>query len=258
MLNEVFGDCFAHKDNFLTRVDPRIKMIFVFGAIVTILFSRTPYLPVIIAFLSLAFLLSVRIPPKIIFFRALCPLSIVIVILLIQVFFYGTTPLFRLTVFGFHLTGYKEGLFHGLLIGGRVAGCVSLIIFLSMTTPVNTLLKSASWFRISKTWIEIAAITYRYLFVLIEDAITIRDAQKVRLGYSSLSISVRSLAELTGSVFIKAYDQSISTCEAMQLRGYSGTGNVYFEKSFKLKDGLDLIIFSIILFLLIALNLYWR
>ncbi|MCQ9207575.1 MAG: cobalt ECF transporter T component CbiQ [Omnitrophica bacterium] len=258
MLNEVFSDRFAHKDNFLTRIDARTKMIFVFVAIITILFSRTPYLPVIIAFLSLVFLISIRVPAKTILLRMLAPLTIAIVILLIQIFFYGTTPIFKLTVFGFHFAGYKEGLFRGLVIAGKVTGCVSLIIFLSMTTPVSTLLRAASWFRISKTWIEIAAITYRYVFVLIEDAITIRDAQKVRLGYSNLSRSVRSLAELTGSVFIRAYDQSISTYEAMQLRGYSGTSKVSFEKEFKLKDGLHLIIFSITLSLLIALNLYWR
>lgn len=258
MLTDVFSDCFAHKDNFLTRIDARIKMIFVFGAIIITLFSRTPHLSIIIAFLSLGFLISVRIPPKIILLRLLAPLTIAIVILCIQMFFYGTTPLFKLIVFGFHLAGYKEGLFRGLLIAGRVTGCISLIIFLSMTTPVNTLLRAASWFRISKTWIEIALITYRYVFVLIEDAITIRDAQKVRLGYSNLSRSVRSLAELTGSVFIRAYDQSISTYEAMQLRGYSGTTKVSFEGGFKLKDGVHFVIFSIILSLLIALNLYWR
>lgn len=258
MLNEVFSDCFAHKNNFLTRIDARIKMLFVFGAIITTIFSWTHYVPVIIVFLSLVFLISVRIPLKIILFRLLCPLTIAIVILLIQIFVYGTTPLFKLGILGFHLTGYKEGLFRGLLIMGKVTGCISLIIFLSMTTPVNALLKSAFWFRIPKTWIEIAAISYRYVFVLIEDAITIRDAQKVRLGYSNLSRSLRSLAELTGSVFIRAYDQSISTYEAMQLRGYLGTIKISFEEKFKLKDGLHLIIFSIILSLLMTLNLYWR
>lgn len=258
MLNEVFSDYFAHKDNFLTGIDARTKMIFVFGSIITTLFSRTPHIPVLIAFLSLAFLISVRISPKIILFRLLAPLTIAIVILLIQIFFYGATPLFKLTLFGFHLVGYKEGLFRGLLIMGKVTGCISLIIFLSMTTPVNALLRAASWFRIPKTWIEIATITYRYVFVLIEDAITIRDAQKVRLGYSNLSRSARSLAELTGSVFIRAYDQSISTSNAMQLRGYSGISRVSFEERFKLKDGLHFVIFSIILCLLVILNLYWR
>lgn len=258
MLNEVFSDAFAHKDNFLTRIDARIKMVFVFGAIAATLFSRAPYTAIIISFLSLIFLISVRIPPKVILFRLLMPLTITIGILFIQAFFYGDTPLFKLSIFGFHFAVYKEGLFHGLGIMGKVMGCVSLIIFLSMTTPVNILLRAASWFRISKTWVEIAAITYRYVFVLIEDAITIRDAQKVRLGYSNLSRSIRSATELTGSIFIRAYDQSISTCEAMRLRGYSGTSGISFEGGFKLKDALHFIIFSVILFLLVVFSLYWR
>jgi len=206
-LNEVFSDYFAHKDNFLTRIDARIKIAFVFGAIIITLFARAPYLPVIITLLSLASLLIIRIPPSVILVRLLTPLSMATVILLLQIFFYGAAPL--------------EGLFRGLLIMGKVMGCVSLIIFLSMTTPANNLFSAGLWFGISKTWIEIAMITYRYVFVLIESAITIRDAQKVRLGYSNLSRSLRSLAELTGSVFIKAYDQSVSTYEAMQSRGYS-------------------------------------
>ena len=129
MLNEIFSDCFAQKENYLTRIDARIKMVFVFGAIVTTLFARTPYPAVIIAFLSLVFLISVRIPPKIILFRLLAPLTITIGILFIQTFFYGYTPLFKLPLFGFHFAGYQEGLFRGLGIMGKVMGCVSLVIF---------------------------------------------------------------------------------------------------------------------------------
>lgn len=241
MLNEVFGDSFAHKDNFLTNIDARIKMIFVFGAIIAVLFSNAPYMPVTSAVLSLIFLLGIGIPVRIIIFRLLAPLTITILILFIQILFYGAL-----------------GFTRGLLIMGKVMGCASLILFLSMTTPVNVLLQAASWFRAPKTWLEVASITYRYVFVLMEDAVTIRDAQKVRLGYSSLSRSLKSFAELAGSVLIRAYDQSFSTHEAMQLRGYSGSIKVSFEKRFEYRDGLHLIIFSAILFLLVILSLYWR
>lgn len=239
MLSEVFSDSFAQKDNFLSRIDARIKMIFVFAGIITILFSRLVAAPAIVVLLSLAFLLSIRIPFKVILLRMLFPLGMAAAILVL------------------HLIAYKGGggLFAGLLIMAKVAGCVSLVIFLSMTTPVNELLEAGYWFRIPRTWIEVAAITYRYVFVLIEDAITIRDAQKVRLGYSNLSRSIQSLAELTGSVFIRAYDQSISTCEAMKMRGYTGVARVSFEKRLKPKDILCLIYFSMIIFVLIVLNL---
>lgn len=240
MLNEVFGDYFAQKDNYLTRIDARVKMFFVCTGIITLLFSRVPQVSAIVILLSLISLISIRIPLKVILFRMLPPLAMAAVIA------------------GLSLIVYKKGLFESLLIMGKVSGCVSLVIFLSTTTPVNELLSACLWFHIPKTWIEIAAVTYRYVFVLIEDASTIRDAQKVRLGYSNLSRSMQSLAELAGSVFIRAYDQSIATTDAMRMRGYTGASKTFFEKRFKFKDAIHLIFFLMILFLLIILNLYWR
>lgn len=240
MLSEVFSDSFAHKDNALSRIDARIKMFFVFAGIITILFSRDAQVSAASSFLILISLISVRIPFKAILFRILPPLAMAAVIV------------------GLNLIVYKRGLSENLLIMGKVTGCVSLVIFLSMTTPVNELLGASLWFRIPKTWIEIAAVTYRYVFVLLEDASTIRDAQKVRLGYSNLLRSIQSLAELAGSVFIRAYDQSLATAEAMRMRGYTGACKFFFEKRFAFKDALHLACFMMILFLLIALNLYRR
>lgn len=240
MLREVFSDSFAHKDNFLSRIDARIKMFFVFAGIITILFSRVAQVSTVISLLTLISLINVRVPFKVILFRMLPPLAMAAVIA------------------GLSLIIYKRGLSESLLIMSKVAGCVSLVIFLSMTTPVNELLGASLWFRIPKTWIEIAAVTYRYVFVLIEDASTIRDAQKVRLGYSNLSRSMQSLAELAGSVFIRAYDQSVATADAMRMRGYTGASKTFFEKRFKFKDAVHLIFFLMVLFLLVTLNLYWR
>lgn len=232
-LNEVFSDYFASKDNYLTKVDAKIKMIFVFAAILIIISSRLPYVPAIVFLLSLVFLLSIRIPFKVILVRMLVPLSMAIVVAAMYFIFYR---------------GIKSA---GLLIISRVAACTSLVIFLSMTTSLNELLSACLWFRIPKVWVEITAIAYRYVFVLIEDAITIKDAQRVRLGYSSLSRSIKSFAELAASLFIRAYDQSVSTYEAMRTRGYSGVTKVYFKEKFEFKDALHLAFFSVILFLLL-------
>lgn len=237
MLNEVFSDIFAQKNNYLKRVDARIKMFFVFAGIITVLLSRVVPVPAIVIVFSLISLASVRVPFKAVIFRILPVLIMAAVIL------------------GLNLIVYKRGLFDSLMIIWHVSGCAALVIFLSMTTPVNELLGAGLWFGIPKTWIEIAAITYRYVFVLAEDASTIKDAQRVRLGYSNLSRSMQSLGELAGSVFIRAYDQSIVTTEAMRMRGYSGASRFFFEKKFKFKDAMQFSFFALILLLLITLNI---
>lgn len=239
MLNDVFSDYFARRINYLTEVDTRVKMLFAAAAIIIVISSQHPYAPLIVFFLSLAFLLGIRIPPRIILLRLAAPLSIAGAILFMQIFFYGMA----------------EGLAHGVLIMAKVLGAVSLIIFLSMTTPVNKLLNAARWFKAPDTWIEIAMLSYRYSFVLLEDAITIRNAQKARLGYSSLARSLRSFGELMGSTVIRTYDRSIAVYESMMLRGYNGSmRNIAWEEEFRIKDAVAVIIFIIILASLLILN----
>ncbi|MBI4335433.1 MAG: cobalt ECF transporter T component CbiQ [Candidatus Omnitrophica bacterium] len=215
MLSEVFSDHFAHRKNYLTEVDIRAKMLLVAAAIIIVVSARHPYVPLIVFFLSLVSLLGIRIPPWIILLRLAAPLSVAGVILVIQIFFYGIA----------------EGLARGFLIMAKVIGATSLVIFLSMTTPVNKLLRGARWFKVPNTWVEIAMLSYRYIFVLLEDAITVRDAQKARLGYSGLARSLRSFGELMGATVIRTYDRSIAVYEAMMLRGYTGTErNIAWEE----------------------------
>ncbi|MDP3731975.1 MAG: cobalt ECF transporter T component CbiQ [Candidatus Omnitrophota bacterium] len=255
MLNEAFSDSFAHRKNYLTEVDARTKMLFVALAIIIIVLSGNFYVPLIAFFLSLVLLLSIRISPKIILLRLANPLGIAGVLFLIHIFFYGMTPIVKLNIWGWHLVGYKEGLLRGFLIMGKVIATVSLVIFLSMTTPVNKLLNACRWFKVPNTWVEIAMLTYRYVFVLLEDASTVRDAQRVRLGYSSLARSLKSLGELTGATVIRAYDRSVAAYEAMMLRGYNGTiRSISGQEKFSIKDAITVIVFILILASLLALN----
>ncbi len=224
-------------------------------AIIITVLSQHLYVPLIVFFLALIFLLGIRIPPKIILLRLVNPLGIAGVLFLIQVFFYGITPILELNIMGWHLVAYKEGLLRGFLIMGKVIGTVSLVIFLSMTTPVNKLLNACRWFKVPNTWVEIAMLSYRYIFVLLEDAITVRDAQKVRLGYSGLTRSLKSLGELMGATVIRAYDRSVAAYEAMMLRGYNGTiRSIVWEEKFSIKDTITVIVFSLILASLLCLN----
>ncbi len=239
MLHEIFSDHFAQRVNYLTEVDARAKMLFVAAAIIIVVSSRHPYVPLIVFLLSLIFLLGARIPPRIILFRVAAPLGIAGVILFMQIFFYGMA----------------EGLTRGFLIMAKVIGATSLIIFLSMTTPVNKLLNAARWFKVPDTWIEIAMLSYRYSFVLLEDAVTITNAQKARLGYSSLARGLRSFGELMGSTVIRTYDRSGAVYESMVLRGYNGTmRNIVWEEEFRIKDGAAIIVSIIILTSLLVLN----
>ena len=99
MLNEVFSDCFAQKKNYLTEIDARIKMVFVTAAIIITVLSRHPYVSLIVFSSSLAFLLSIRTPVKVILIRLVTPLAIAGTIFLYRSFFMEGHPLSNL-IFG--------------------------------------------------------------------------------------------------------------------------------------------------------------
>ena len=74
---------------------------------------------------------------------------------------------------------------------------------------------------------------YRYIFVLFEDATVIYNAQKNRLGYSTMRRGVRSFGTLTGALTLKAFESSQHIAVAMLQRGYDGNMPMLEHKPFK-------------------------
>jgi len=233
---DIFSDVFAQRDNLITGIEARSKVAFIFAALVINLLSPTIYTPLAIALLCLSTLIAIGVPPKLLGIRLAIPLLMAGVVLITQIFFFGSTALFTISLRGFNLVGYEEGLARGILIMCRVIGGVSLILFLSMSTPAHRLLLAAAWFRMPKILIELSLLIYRYIFVLIEEILTIRDAQKVRLGYRNWRYSMRSVSMLGGSLILRAYDRAERVFEAMMARGYTGTVTISYTEHFYRKD----------------------
>jgi len=229
-------DSVSRKENLITGIEARSKIVFTVIALVINLLSPTIFTPVAIAGFCLITLIVIGIPLKTLIMRLTIPLLMAAVILILQVFFYGSTPMFTITLWGLTISGYIEGLKHGFLIVCRVIGGVSLILFLSMSTPGHKLLLAARWFRVPRVMVELTLLIYRYIFVLIEEALTIRDAQKVRLSYYGFKRSINSLGVLGGSLVLRAYDRAERVFEAMVARGYTGSMAISYTGSFGRKD----------------------
>src|SRR5208337_3954489 len=122
---ELFSDILAYRDNTLTRVDPRVKLVIAVLAITGVLLSTRPAFPLAIFAACLAAMLAVRVPAWLIFVRLTCPMGIVLVVILLQSLLVGSTPLFSLSLFGWKIPIMREGALRGALIGTHVLGAVS-------------------------------------------------------------------------------------------------------------------------------------
>ncbi|MGC8492362.1 MAG: cobalt ECF transporter T component CbiQ [Syntrophobacteraceae bacterium] len=219
---ELFSDIFAFRDNALTRIDTRVKLLLAVLAILEVLLARGFAFPLSIFAASMAAMLAIRMPVRVIAARFMAPLGIALVLLVLQSLLVGSTELFSVSGFGWKLSVMREGLLEGALLGARVLGALGMLLLLSSTTKAHNIFQALSWFGVPKGWIEVSMLMYRYIFLLLDQAGDIMDAQRVRLGYTRPGHSLSSAGVLAGTVITNAIDQGVRTCEAMEVRGYKG------------------------------------
>jgi cobalt/nickel transport system permease protein len=242
---EPFSEHFK-KEHFLSKADARMKLLVVLALLVMVLSYKGILFPLLIAASCFLVCLKMRIPSRVLLLRFSQPMFIALVVLLLKFFFTGDETLFSVNLFGMEIIGHKDGLIEGLSISSRIMGGVSLIVVLGFATPFTEFMAGLSWLRVPKQFVEIMMFAYRYIFVFLEDALTIYNAQKNRLGYAGVRKGLNSFGILTGSLVLRGFEQSQKTSEAMIQRGY--TGNMPFLKGHPLKTGEVVLAAALIIF----------
>ncbi len=221
-------DAIAQRDNLFTRIDARLKAALAILAIAVVV-GWPGFGPVLwVLALAAAGLLFVKVPARLLLIRMIPPLVMGLVVSGLLVFFQGSEQMFVLKIASFKLIGYREGFATGTVILARVAASISVLLLLSISTPVHELGSALIWFRIPRVLVEIFLLTYRYIFVLWDEGMRIRQAQTLRLGYpawrniNGWKKAVKSTGTLMGMVFIRAYDRAERMFSALQVRAYKG------------------------------------
>jgi len=219
---DLFSDIFTYREHILTRIDPRTKLVIALGALIAVITAEGVVLPLVIFGICLGSVATLRIPAKLTVTRLAAPLSIAAVLLVIQTFTAGTTPLFTFVFAGWQLTAKSEGLRLGVLLGARVLGAMSVVFLLSIVTPAHRIFQGLRAFGLSGSWLEIAVLMYRYIFVLMDRISDLAAAQRLRLGYTAHGRAMKSFTALAGATIIHSFEQAMRTHDAMRLRGYRG------------------------------------
>jgi len=220
---ELFSDIFACRDNVFTRLDPRVKLVTAITLILAVVFSGKVFFPLTVLVLCLSAMLVVGMPIRLVLLRIAGPMGIVAVLVILQAFLSGSTPLFSWSFLQWKVTATEEGLRRGIVLGCRVLGAVSVMLLLGSVTPAYKMFNALRWFRVPEAWVEIALLVYRYTFSLLDHTSDVVSAQRTRLGYSTVKRSLSSVGVLAGTVITRSIDQAMRTYEAMTLRGYQGS-----------------------------------
>lgn len=102
----------------------------------------------------------------------------------------------------------QDSVGRALEVSGHAVAGTSAVLLLAMTTPMIDILSGLRRLRVPQACIDVAAVMYRFLFVLLVSVHTIRQSQSSRLGYSSPQRSMHSAGLLTAAVLVKSWDRA--------------------------------------------------
>jgi cobalt/nickel transport system permease protein len=117
----------------------------------------------------------------------------------------------------------KQGLLAGIFLFLRVGISVSLGVLLTITTPINKLLKSLRIIGVPVMFVMIIEMSYRYLSMLLNISIEMFEARHVRtVGKISLGTQRAQLGSSIAALFARSMAVSEEVYQAMTARCYTG------------------------------------
>lgn len=105
------------------------------------------------------------------------------------------------------------------LVAGRALAATSAMILLAATTPMVDLLAGLRRAGVPEVAVDVAAVTYRLIFSLLDAASAISAAQAARLGYANGRAARRSVGLLSASVLVAAWTRAARLEEGLAGRG---------------------------------------
>lgn len=213
----------AHQ-NALSGVSPQLKLGLGIGLMLLALAAPTPGVLLLILLAAIGLTVGVaRIPPGL-YLRVLAvPIGFVLVSsALLVVLTQGGAVVASLDLVFVQIAATQDGLALGLMQALRTITGMAALLFVAMTTPMVSLFATAARLGVPTVVVDLAMLIYRFVFVLLDEAATVLDAQTSRLAYGRPRGAVRAFAMLAGAVFLRSWQSADELVLAMDARCYDG------------------------------------
>ncbi|MDN5341096.1 cobalt ECF transporter T component CbiQ [Methanoculleus bourgensis] len=208
--------------NGLRETSPGLKLFLGLASILLCVSSPGPVAPLLVAaVMSAAVLALAKIPARFYVKLLLVPVSFAAMSTAAILFVTGGGTVL-LEIPGLPLAVTADGANLALLLLARVFGGMCSLYFIALTTPMTEIFDLLRRLRVPAVLIDLAMLTYRFIFILIEEAGQIYRSQVMRLGYGKFRESVRSFGMLAGALFIRTWESGEALVLAMDARCYDG------------------------------------
>ena len=231
-------DELAAQDSVIHNLEGRIKLIAFLLIIIITVTSKELFVPIVMECLLIIIMFLSKTPLK----ASIKRLSVLLVfgglIIIFQPFVQPGNVIWS---FGFiKLT--DAGLNWGILLVTRLIVCLSSIILLSSTSPLQEIVSSLRKLKMPKDLAMILSIMIRFLFMFIDELENISRAQKSRNFniYSKLTPykwRIKQVGYSIAMMFVKSYEQGERVYRSMVSRGFSENSELYLgQTTFRINE----------------------
>jgi energy-coupling factor transport system permease protein len=250
----VSTDLYLYRDSIIHKIDPRVKLIFVFAAFLVLLLNQNALLMLAALILLHLLHLVAKMPLEKLRFIWKSLWFVAIIMFILRTLFYpGGTVLWRFGIVQVTTGGLAEGMALGL----RILAMAFAVFLWLYTTDQPSLIRSFVRLRMPYNWALVLALALRYIptfqatFGMIEDA---QQARGLDIAGSKGFRRVQQMVPIFVSMIIVSLRASSQTAMALEARGFGLTDvprTTLVDIHFRQTDFLltVVILFSFLLFL---------
>jgi cobalt/nickel transport system permease protein len=206
------------------HVNPLVKLILVFGIIIV----NMSFIHILPHFLLMGVLIGImavsHVSLKYYFVRTLFFITIFAVIIALPVLFFTPGQVAALWSIGtVNIIITLEGVLLASSFVLRVWLSIMAVMTLTFTTPFANLIHAMKHVRIPQIFLILFSLTYRYIFLFIDELMRMLRAKEGR-SFRSLGFRLRFkiLGQVFGTLLVRSIGKSERVYHAMLARGYKG------------------------------------
>ena len=134
--------------------------------------------------------------------------------------------LFSISFGSFYFGVYERSIFIAMTVVCRSFAALIVTGLFVMSTPFNQLITIGKRCKVPLLLLEITLLTYRFIFIFLEEMVMIYRIQTLRFGYRTLKTGYHSLAILVVMLFERVFIRYRQMAIALEMKLYQGQFHV--------------------------------
>ncbi len=244
-----FIDQYCDLGSFIHRLDPRTKLVASLAFILAVLLTPAGEWPALAFYLAtvLGLVAFSRLPLSYVLKRSLVIVPFVLLVAVFIPFFKEGEVAGSYNIWLWKVSVTYSGLFVLANVVAKAWLCILCLILLSSTTRLAELLKGLRQLGVPQVLVLILSFMYRYIFVLMDEAMRMQQAYNSRDIGGSLRRRLRAFGNMIGILFLRSYERGERIYAAMVSRGFDGQIKILRPLSLKRADVFFGIAFAVLL-----------